>query len=143
MASKKKPADYYRFDDSTGAFVNEREISANWLLSQVLGRKGLRITMVSNEDITAFLTILRESELRMMDGQHSLFWLRKRMKDRLDMSTAQDGESHYRASERYRYIIEQIDMILVGSDVKEHGDPEPGNKINRTPNNMEIRFEPE
>jgi len=135
----------YRFDEIEGIFVRESEISANWLISKVLD-KNLQITKASNDEIQKFLHILDESELRMPDGKHSLVWLKDHLKEKFQMADAKEGETWFKITERFRYILEQIDFTLIKSEnydekvkiIKED------QKIfsNRTPNNITISFEP-
>lgn len=90
----------------------ESEINTNWLLNQILGTKGQQISKISSDDLQRFLHILSVSNLVMPDGSDSLVWLKKRLKKRFDDSLGQRGSSWEEISKRYRYIIEQIDILL-------------------------------
>ena len=133
----------YHYDEENGIFIKDDEISVNWLVSQILGKKDLQITKVSNEDLLKFLHILNDSDLRMIDGQHSLIWLKGQLKEKQQMAAAKEGEVQYDLAEKFKYIIFNIDKIIVSCNDKTRFDKhEPEKiKINRTPNNMEIKFE--
>ena len=134
----------YHYDADLGVFVNENEISVNWFLSQVLKKENLQITKVSDEEIQTFLLLLEQSNFRMPDGQHSLYWLKNKIRIREEGAKSKTGESFYDLYERYKFIREQIDFILVGSNIQEINIEEAPKlkKINRTPNNMNAYFEP-
>jgi len=136
----------YHYDEQQGIFVFEDEISVNWLVSQVLQKPGLQITKISNEELQTFLNLLDKSDLRMPDGKHSLFWLRDQLKEKSEMSSAKLGETWHQVTGRFRFIIEQIDMILISTenikDKMEIRKEEIKLIQNRTPNNMQIKFEP-
>jgi len=89
------------------------EINTNWLLNKILGTKDLQITKISQDEVLKFLGILYESKLQMHDGSDSLLWLKERIRKRFDQSTSQRGQSWEDITRRYRYILEQIDMLLV------------------------------
>jgi len=137
----------YHFDEESGIFIRESEISINWFVSQVLGQENLQITKVSNEDIQKLLYLLDNSDLRMPNGQHSLFWLREKVKEKMVMDEAKLGEVWDKVVERFRYIIEQIDYTLIKSkNIKEKMEikkEEVNLKPYRDPNNMTAKFEPE
>lgn len=138
----------FRYDQQQGIFVKESQITANWLLSQVLQKSGLQITKVSNEELKVFLHLLDESDIRLPNGQHALIWLKDHLKERYDMATGQQGEAWAKTADRYRYIRAQIDMILVTTknlkekmEIVKPEEKEPDEGL--TTNNMECRFEPE
>jgi hypothetical protein len=134
------------YDDDHGIYVKQSEISVNWLLSKVLQAEDLQITKVSNVQLLLFLKLLDSSNLRMPNGQHSLFWLKDQLTEKKNMASSQPGEVWVNITDRYRYILEQIDLMLIGSkDIKEKMEiikPED-KKIDPglTPNNMECRFD--
>ena len=136
----------YHYDEQQGIFVFEDEISVNWLVSQVLQKPGLQITKISNEELQTFLNLLDKSDLRMPDGKHSLFWLRDQLKEKSEMSGAKLGETWHQVTGRFRFIIEQIDIVLISTenikDKMEIRKEEIKLIQNRTPNNMQIKFEP-
>lgn len=133
----------YRFDELEGIFIRESEISANWLISQILNKE-LQITKASNDEIQKFIHILNESNLRMPDGKHGLIWLKENLIEKFKMSDAKDGEVWVKITERYRYILEQIDLTLINSNYQEKIKTvkEEQQLFSRTPNNMSIFFEP-
>lgn len=133
------------YDEHNGIFVFEDEISINWLLSQVLNKPKLQITKVSNEELQTFLGLLSTSDLRMPNGQHSLFWLREQVKEKMSLAEAKTGETWHNITTRFRYIVECIDQTLITTDnVHEKMDlkVETQRKISRDPNNMQAHFEP-
>lgn len=135
----------YRYDEDLGVFIRESEISVNWLLSEVLKQEKLQITKISNEDIQRFLFLLDESDLRMPDGKHSLIWLKEQLKEKRDMSNAKTGKVWEDITERYRYILEQIDFTLMKS--KNYSDKitikkDESKKVFRTKSRMQAKFEP-
>jgi len=136
----------YHYDEQQGIFVFEDEISVNWLVSQVLQKPGLQITKISNEELQTFLNLLDKSDLRMPDGKHSLFWLRDQLKEKSEMSGAKLGETWHQVTGRFRFIIEQIDIVLISTenikDKMEIRKEEVKQTTNKTPNNMQIKFEP-
>jgi hypothetical protein len=141
MKSDKK----FHYDEQQGIFVFEDEISANWLLSQVLNKPDSQISKVSNSEIQEFLGLLSSSDLRMPNGQHSLFWLKQQLKEKIEMAEGQKGETWHQIVIRYRYILECIDQILsTTSDIHSKMDIkiEQQKNSNREPNNMQAFFEP-
>ncbi|HUS49880.1 MAG TPA: hypothetical protein VMZ91_06925 [Candidatus Paceibacterota bacterium] len=140
--SKTSPEIQYRYDEQQGIFVRESEVSVNWLLNQVLVAEGLQITKVSNEQIELFLELINKSNLRMVNGQHALFWLKEKLEEKRMMADSKDGEVWHNITDRYRFILEQIDMILISSDdikdkIKMYDVEKPKEK---DPNNMILKF---
>jgi hypothetical protein len=134
-----------RFDETQGIFIRESEISLNWILSEVLGKPDLQITKVSNEEVISFLSLLDKSNLRLPDGQHALLWVKEQVRQKRAMADAQNSETWLKIAERYRYINEQIDMILVTSkDIKEKMQKiKPEQKeVKRDSNEMIASFKP-
>jgi hypothetical protein len=133
----------YRFDEQTGIFIRESEISVNWFISQVLKRENLQVTKISNDDIQTLL--LKIDNLRMPDGKHSLIWLKEKLKEYFEMSNVKQGEEFQKLSERYRFIVEQIDFALARSkNLKEKMEirkEEIKLETYKTPNNMIAKFE--
>ncbi len=142
MKKGKSPEIEYRYDEQQGIFVRESGVSTNWLLNQVLGTENLQITKVSNEEIQVFLDKLDKSNLRMINGQHSLFWLKERLEEKRMMADSQSGEAWHNVTDRYRFILEQIDMILVSSkDIKEKMKMIDERKpLQKEPNDMILKF---
>ena len=131
----------YHYDQDNGIFIKDDEISVNWLTSQILQKENVQITKISNEDVVKFISILDTSDLRMPDGQHSLVWLKDQLKQKSDMASAKEGKIQYDLADRFKYIIQQIDMLMVAYDKKRFEKTKPEKiKNNRTPNNMEIKF---
>jgi len=142
----KKDRKFY-YDEHDGIFVFEEDISINWLISQVLTQPNLQITKISNDQLQTLLKILDESDLRLPNGQHSLFWLRDNIKEKLALAEGQSGEAWHDISCRYRFIIEQIDQVLISTaNIKEKIEIKKEDiivpKIERTLNRLEARFEP-
>lgn len=137
----------YRYDEQEGIFVRQSEISVNWIVSQVLGQEGLRITKISNEDVQKLLYLLDHSDLRMPDGKHGLVWLKDNLKEKYEMATGKRGQTWEDIALRYRYIIEQIDFTIIGSEnskeIVEVKKEEITHKQNLKPNRMVAKFEPE
>lgn len=136
-----------KYDEEKGLFVNEREISVNWLLSEVLRKKDLQITKISNEELQTFLSLLDKSNLRMPDGRHSLFWLRDELRKKSKLSEGNTSEAWDLVVNRYQFIVERIDMILAqATDIKEKMEIVKNDinvkKINYTENEMNAHFEP-
>lgn len=141
-----KPIKKITYDDDRQVYVKASDISVNWLLSKVLQKENLQITKVSNEQIVLFLKLLDSTNLRMPNGQHSLFWLKDQLGEKKNMSSSQQGEVWADVTDRYRYILEQIDLILMDSkDIQEKMaiiSPEIKKiDVGMTPNNMECRFD--
>ena len=120
MAKKKKEKERQVHHDGTIPLItndinivyHKTEINTNWLLNQILGTKDKQITKVSDDEILNFLNILSVGNLEMPDGDDSLVWLKKRLKKRLKDAQTKRGESWENVFKRYRYILEQIDIIL-------------------------------
>jgi len=127
-----------------GVFIRENEISVNWLLTQVLtSNEKLQITKISNDDVERFLYLLDNSDLRMPNGQHSLIWLKDKLKEKQSMAESKSGETWFKVTERYRFLLEQIDMTLIKSgNIKEKMEIKVEEEIifNRTPNKMSAKF---
>lgn len=134
----------YHYDEQEGIFVFEDEISINWLLNQVLKSTGLQITKISNEQLQKFLTLLSESDLRMPDGQYCLFWLKKQIKEKMQLAEVKTTEAWHVTTIRYRYILECIDQVLMTTkDIHEKMEINLVKKqIKRDINNMQAHFEP-
>lgn len=131
----------YHYDEQQGVYVFEDEITVNWLLSQVLNKPNLQITKITNEELQSFLSLLSKSDLRLPDGQHSLFWLKDQLKQKLLMSDSKLGETWHKTTTRYRFIIQQIDHILVASkNIKK--DEIEQKQVKKDENNIEAHFEP-
>ena len=135
-----------KYDEEKGLFVNESELSVNWLLSEVLRKKDLQITKISNEELQTFLSLLDQSNLRMPDGRHSLFWLRDELRAKSKISGGNKSEAWDMIVSRYQFIIERIDMTLANApDIQEKMKiikNEAVKKINYTENKMDAHFEP-
>jgi hypothetical protein len=132
----------FHYDEQEGVFIFDDEISINWLLSQVLQIPGLQITKVSIDDIRKFLDKLANSDLRMPNGQHALYWLKQQVKEKMQLSEPKLGLAWHEITLKYRFIIEQVDQFLVGKTYKEFEEPEKTVLIKREPNNIEAHFEP-
>jgi hypothetical protein len=145
LVCMKRSKDFkFHFDVDQGVYVKDSEISVNWLLSEVLKQENLQITKVSTQELDAFLLLLKNSNLRMPNGQHSLFWLMKKVEEYEAMAKSKLGENWLDTAERFKFIRHQISVILSGTNIEEYDtEMKPGlEKINRTPNNLEARFEP-
>lgn len=91
----------------------DNQINTNWLLNKVLGTRGLQITKLPDNELLKFLNILSASRLKMPDGTDSLEWLKQRLDKRHNDSLGQRGLTWESISRRYRFILQQIDIILV------------------------------
>jgi len=142
MKKNKSPEIEYRYDEQQGIFVRESEISINWLLNQVLGTDGQQITKVSNGLIESFIGILEKSNIRMPNGQHSLMWLKKKLEEKRMMADSLSGEAWHNVTDRYRYILEIIDIILINSkDIDEKMKIYVVEELEKKdPNNMILKF---
>jgi hypothetical protein len=133
----------HHYDEQEGVFVFDDEISINWLVSQVLNQPNLQITKLSNEELQSFLSLLSKSDLRMPNGQHSLYWLREQIKEKMLLSSSKLGESWNNTTTRFRFVIEQIDHLIVSKLIVEKEEQKENKRIiNREPNNLEAHFEP-
>lgn len=131
----------YHYDEDQGIFVFDDEISINWLLSEVLKQPNLQISKISNDELNIFLSTLSKSELRMQDGTHSLYWLKQQLKEKNLLAESKTGLAWHETSTRFKYIIRQIDFILMTNEIKEKLIEEK--KISkRDLNNMKAYFEP-
>jgi len=101
-----------RFTDDIKVVYSKSEINSNWLLNQILGTKNKQITKVSDNEIQKFINILSMSNLEMPDKSDALVWLKRRLKKRFDDSSVQRGQTWENINKRYRYIINQIDILL-------------------------------
>lgn len=134
----------YHYDEQNGIFVLEDEISVNWLLSQILNCNDLQISKISNEQLQIFLQTLSDSELIMPNGQHSLFWLRQQIKEKIELTESKLGEIWHKTVIRYRYVISCIDVFLTNKKIKEYVVLDSTKLIknnNKDINNMQAYFE--
>jgi hypothetical protein len=138
----------YHYDEQNGVFVFEDEISVNWLLTQVLNSPSpLQITKVSDQQIKDFFDLLSQSDLRMPNGQHALFWTKDRLKERQQQADSQKGESWHQTVIRYRYILERLDLVLTETEnlhekMEIKKQEEIKLELNKEPNNIKAYFEP-
>jgi len=95
-------------------FASRDEITANWLLNQVLpeGKGELKITEIDDEMVVEFLGRLADPGLFMPSGEHSLQWLKERLKLRLSQAEGQRSEAWERVRVRLRYVLVKLDMLL-------------------------------
>ena len=101
--------------------VKAFEINTNWLLNQILGggKTNYQITKIDNDLLLKFLMVLDDGDLRMPDGRDSLVWLRDRTSKRYSEAQNNRGEEWAKTAERYRYILEQIDLIVLHSKTRQ------------------------
>jgi hypothetical protein len=78
----------------------------------------------------------------MPNGQYCLYWLRAQINEKILMSESKVGEIWHQLVIRYRFIIEQIDQILISLKVQEFEAPQKVELVQREPNNIEAHFEP-
>jgi len=97
----------------------ESELNTNWLLNKILCAKNLQITQIDDKQLQKFLEILCISKLKMPDGTDSLEWLKKRIAKRYEQSQNQRGMTWDIISHRYRFILEQIDILLATRSVND------------------------
>jgi len=100
----------YEYDPINQTIIKKSEISINWFLSQILGKKKSQITKVNDNEIQQFVFALEQIE--MPDGDSALSWARKQLQEKCEMASAKQGEVWYKIHERYKYIIFQMDMII-------------------------------
>ena len=91
---------------------SESEINTNWLLNKILGTKDKQITKISEDELARFIFILDETKIKMPDNTDSLEWLKGRIGKRYQDSTFKQGLMWEQVSQRYQYILHQIDYIL-------------------------------
>lgn len=137
----------YHYDQQLGTFVKSDSISLNWFLSEVLQKPKLRVTKVEDDDIKQFIDLLLKSNLRMPDGTHSLKWVKDQINEKFEMAKAQKGEAWEKVVDRYRYILNQVDLFISGAgnreEIMKKGEEISPPVVIRTPNNMTISFERE
>lgn len=135
----------YKYDEQEGIFIRETEISVTWLLRQVLNDDHLQITKIDNNQLQIFLKILNESDLRMPNGQHAILWVKENLNEKYNMTKNKLGEKWEYTSNRYKFIVGQIDLLLINSkdyDQKLKIKVETEEKKEKTPNNIKAYFEP-
>ena len=132
----------YHYDQENGIFVKDDDISVNWLVSQVLNIPNCQITKLSTDDINKFINLLDQTNLIMPNGEHCFVWLKRELREKAEMAGSKSGVAQYELSEKFKYIIHQIDMIMIKSNKKrfEAQETQKSININRTPNNMQISF---
>jgi len=139
---KNSPEFKYRYDEQDGVFIRDTEISVNWVVSQILGKK-CQITKIDNNDLQKFLLMLSESDMRMPDGKYVLFWLKDKLKEKKDLVEGKRSEAAFNTTERYKFILEQIDFFLIGiKNLKEKMEIKIEKKKKKQPNRMKAHFEP-
>jgi hypothetical protein len=146
-ARDKKKDRKFHYDEQDGIFVFEEDISINWLISQVLRQPDLQITKISNDQLHILLKLLDESDLRLPNGQHGLFWLSEKIKEKLLLAEGQQGEVWHDICTRYKFIIEQIDQVLAAtSNIKEKmeikKEDQGAKRLQRIENRLQAHFEP-
>ena len=135
----------YRYDEQEGIFVRKSEISVNWLLRQILADDHLQITKINNNQLHIFLKVLNESDLRMHEGEHAIVWLKNQLTEKRNMTKHKLGEKWEIISNKYQFIVEQIDLLLINCDDYEEKMKiikEPEIKRTKTPNRIKAYFEP-
>ena len=113
-------------------------------MSQILNKKDCQITKVSNDELETFLSIISNSDLRMPSGEHCIFWLKEKIKEKILMSDAKSGEVWHEITSKYRFILERIDLILIKiENITEKMEVKKEEVINnKTVNNIQAFFEP-
>jgi len=96
-------------------FVKDVRIDVNWLLNQILGagKTKYQITKITDDQLFQFLTCLKDNPFTMHNDQNALSWIRERLALRYDQAQNQMSEQWEHIRQRYRFIIQQIDLILV------------------------------
>lgn len=110
-------------------FASKDEITANWLLNQILpeGKGGLRITEIDDGMAVEFLNRLADGKLFMPNGEHSLVWLNKRLSLRLEQAEGQRSEAWERVRVRLRYVLAKLAVLLSRMGPEEMTPPEKDN----------------
>jgi len=95
-------------------FASKDEITANWLLNQILpeGKGGLKITDIDDEMVGEFLNRLADGGLFMPSGEYSLVWLNERLSLRLRQADGQRSEAWERVRIRLRYVLAKLAVLL-------------------------------
>jgi hypothetical protein len=101
--------------------VKEHKISVNWLLNQILGggKTDYQITKIDNNMLHQFLAVLSENQFTMPDGSNVLRWIRNRLSLHHDQILNKMSQEFEQTRQRYRFIIQEIDIILVKTKPKE------------------------
>jgi len=96
-------------------FVKSFELNTNWLLNQVLGggKTNLKITQVDNETVLQFLNFLKDNPFEMPNGEDAIRFVRNRIGLRYEQCQNQMSRQWEATRQRYRFIMNQIDLILV------------------------------
>ena len=107
--------------DKDFVHVKAFEINSNWLLNQILGngKTNYQITKIDNDTLIKFLKVLDDGNLKMPDGRDSLVWLKDRVSNRYNEAQGNKGQEWFKTAERYRYILDQIDIVLMNTANKE------------------------
>lgn len=107
-------------------FASRDEISSNWLLNQIFpeGKGELKITEIDDEMVAELLNRFVDTKLFMPTGEHSLQWLKERLKIRLLQAEGQRTEAWERVRVRLRYVLVKIDMLLAVMGPEEFEQPD-------------------
>ncbi len=107
-------------------FASKDEITANWLLNQILpeGKGELRITEIDDEMVAEFLNRLADGKLFMPSGEHGLVWLNERLSLRLGQAEGQRSEAWERVRVRLRYVLAKLAVLLSHMEPEEMTAPE-------------------
>lgn len=107
-------------------FVKSVEINVNWLLNQVLGggKTNYQITKIDNDTVTQFLNFLKDNPFEMPDGQNALKWVRNRIGVRYEQCQNMMSKQWEQTRQRYRFIMNQADLLLISMDPKDLKEPE-------------------
>ena len=99
------------------AIVKGHAIGVNWLLNQILGggRTDYQITKIDDIDLHKFLLVLSENQFNMPDGTNVLRWMRNKLSLHHDQAINKMSTEWEHTRQRYRYIISEIDKILMKS----------------------------
>jgi len=99
------------------AIVKGHAIGVNWLLNQILGggKTDYQITKIDDIDLHKFLLVLSENQFNMPDGTNVLRWMRNKLSLHHDQAINKMSTEWEHTRQRYRYIISEIDKILMKS----------------------------
>ena len=94
--------------------VKEHQIGVNWILNQIMGggKTDYQITKIDDNMLHQFLVVLTENQFPMPDGSNVLRWVRNKLSMHHDQVINRMSQEWEQTRQRYRFIIQQIDIIL-------------------------------
>lgn len=100
--------------------VKEHQIGVNWLLNQIIGggKTNHQITKIDDNLLHQFLMVLSENQFQMHDGTNVLRWIKNKLGMHHDQALNRMSQEWEHTRQRYRYIIQEIDIILAKNEKK-------------------------